>query len=378
MKIINILFVIIQMGMGGSEQLVLNIIKKLDRKRFSPHLAYFHGQKPLSEFTALGIPIFHVAKTKRFDLGTMSNLGDIIKKHKIDVVNAHHFLSMIYSFYGCKVKNKAKLIYTEHSVWEVLAVPKKWELIGSLLLKFIDAIVGVSDAVSGALRKKYSIRSNKSHTIQNGIDLPAFELNSQKDSMKPGLGIKENEKVIGIVANLKKVKNHLLLLNAFLEVAHECDNVKLAIIGRGFDDDPDNTEFQITSFIKEHNLKEKVLMLGYRSDIPKLLAILDIFCLCSSMEGLPISIIEAMASGLPVVGTKVDGIVDVIQNGENGFLIPLNDVKGLKDILITLLNDSALRRSIGQKAKQHSMHYSLSNCVNKYETLFSIVSCDRL
>lgn len=362
------------MGMGGSEQLVLNIIKNLDRKLFKPHLAYFHGKKPLSEFTELGIPLFHVPKIKRFDIKTIIELSTIINKYDINVVNAHHFLSMIYSFYGCKVRNKAKLIYTEHSVWEISDVPKKWKLIGSIILRFADAVVGVSLNVSGALQDNYKLKKSKSFTIQNGVDLLDFNLPTNKFKKKCELRIKKNEKIIGIVANLKKVKNHLFLLNAFKEVLSEYDNAKLVIVGRGFKDDQENTEFLINKFIEKHDLKERVLMLGYRSDIPELLAIFDIFCLCSYMEGLPISIIEAMASGLPVVGTKVDGIVDVIKCGENGFMIPLNDKEGLKTILLTLLRDDSLRRLIGQKAKQHSKHYSISICINKYEELFSMAS----
>ena len=374
MQKVNVLFVIIQMALGGSEQLVLNIIRNLDRKRFSPSVAWFFGDAILEEFSALKIPLFHVPKAKSFDFNTMQHLATILTENDIHVVNAHHFMSMVYSFYGCKVKRQAKLIYTEHSEWEVGAIPRRWQVFGTCLLRCVDRTVGVSPAVSDCLQRKFFILPSKLGTIKNGVDLKFFSNVQNKLIIKKELGVGSDDKIIGIVANLKKVKNHLFLLNAFNELVGECDNVKLMLIGQGFKDDHDNTEEEIRDFVEANTLRNKVLLLGYRSDIAPLLSVMDIFCLTSKMEGLPISLIEAMASGLAVVGSDVPGIKDVIEHGVNGFLIPQNNKEALKNALLDLVSNDSLRVSMGKQSKLLAKSYSMESCIKNYEKLFSELS----
>lgn len=371
MQKINLLFVIIQMGLGGSERLVLNIIKNLNRKLFSPSLAWFFGDTVIDEFEELKIPLFYVPKTKRFDFKTMQHFSAILAENNIHVVNAHHFMSMVYAFYGCKIKKQAKLVYTEHSEWEVQAIRTRWQLIGTVLLRYTDRTVGVSQPITDCLQKKFFIPKAKVETIRNGVDNQFFSVRQNENILRNEFRISPGEKTIGIVANLKRVKNHLFLLKAFHELTAEFDNAKLLIIGQGFKDDPENTEIEIKNFIETNNLGDKVLMLGYRSDIKQLLSIMDIFCLVSKMEGLPLSLIEAMAYGLPVLGSDVPGIKDVIKHGVNGYLIPQNDTEALKNALLHLMIKDSLRERMGKQSKLLADSYSMGSCIKEYENLFS-------
>jgi len=369
MEKINILFVIIQMKMGGTERLVHNIALNIDRKFFNPSILWFFGQTPLKEFKDLRIPLYHVPKTQRFDFVAMRKLSNIIRNNNIQVVNAHHFMSMVYSFYGCKIKNNRKLIYTEHSKWEVEQISFKWRIIGCYLMKKLNAVVGINNLVADSLQNKFKIKHQKVYTIKNGVDLNRF---SKKNRfLKRELNIPNNIAVIGIVANFRKVKNHIFLLKAFKNLLKEYKNVKLLFIGQGFKGDKENSEHEIKHFIEDNQLNNNVLLLGFRADIANLLNIMDIFCLSSFKEGLPISLIEAMAAGLPVVGTDVEGIRDIIINGKNGFLVQIDDVKGLKNALYTLLNDESLRQKMGRESKSlANQAYSLDYCINQYQDLF--------
>jgi glycosyltransferase involved in cell wall biosynthesis len=375
-KKINLLFVMMQMEMGGSERLVHALASNLDRTFFRPAIAWFHGGKILEEFKDLRVPLHHVPKVKRIDFSTLHALSKIIKANDIHVVNAHHFMSFIYSFYGSKM-NGAKLIYTEHSEWELQRTTAKWRTAGNCLLRLTDAAVGVSAAVRQQIIDTFRIDPSKAFSIQNGISLSQFSQNKTNNTLKRELGISEREKVIGIVANLKKNKNHIFLLNAFNELRKECKAAKLLIIGQGFHNDPDNTRPHIEYFIKKHGLSNNVLLLGYRPDIAALLSVMDIFCLTSFKEGLPISLLEAMASGLPVVGTDCDGIRDVVRPGRNGFLVPVNDGIGLQKALRVLLTDEPLRRIMGREAKALAAEYSLQHCVARYEELFLSVAATK-
>ena len=369
---INILFVIVQMDiMGGSERLVHNLARGLDRNFFDPSIAWFFCDKPLKEFKALDIPLFHVPKIKRIDFSSMRKLARIIKDNQIHVVNAHHFMSMVYAFYGCKIKNNIKLIYTEHSKWELEHITWKWRRMGNYLLNHLDGTVGVSAEVAKFIKETFRCHPSKVHIIQNGVDERAFGRNIINNEQRWKLGIGNSDKIIGMVANLKKVKNHLFLLKAFSELLKEDRQVKLLLIGQGLEGDNENTESEIRDFINNNGLNKSVLLLGFRSDIPDLLNIMDVFCLTSFKEGLPISLIEAMAAGLPVVGTDVEGIRDVIVQNKNGFLVQAGDVTGLKKVLSSLLQNESLRAKMGQESKSLvNRIYSLDRCINQYQDLF--------
>lgn len=370
---INVLFIIMQMEMGGSERLVHNLVLKLDRNLFNPSIAWFFGDRILKEFRDLNVPLYHVPKVKRIDFSAMEQMGRIIRDNNIHIVNAHHFMSFFYAFYGSKIRNQAKLIYTEHSEWEIEKIPLKWRMVGSYLLKRADAAVGVSTAVARQIKEKFKTADSKIVTIQNGVDIEAFGSGNEKTELRKKLGITDNEKIIGIVANFKKIKNHIFLLRAFNELVKECKNVKLLLIGQGFDGDPANSEHEIQNFISEKRLTKNILGLSYRSDIPELLSIMDIFCLTSLKEGLPLSLIEAMAAGLPVVGTDVEGIRDVIIPHKNGYLAEVGDVPGLKGLLQTLIENASLRQKFGQESKILARErYSFGECIKKYEALFML------
>lgn len=360
-----------QMAMGGSERLVYNLALKLDRSRFNPSVAWFVGDEALCEFKDLQIALYHVPKTKRFDVSTMLRLHRIIKDNDIDVVNAQHFMPGIYSYYGCKIKENRSLIFTAHSQWEIDEIPWKWKIMGTYLLNRMDASVGVSREVSNCIQQMFKTDARQIVTIENGVDIDALSPKDEVDGLKHSLGISENERVVGVVANFRKIKNHLFLLQAFAKLLESFRNVRLLLVGRGFIGHADNTEEELRRFVNENHLAQNVLFLGYRSDIPKLLNVMDVFCLPSFNEGLPISLIEAMAAGLPIVGTNVDGIKDLVIPNRTGLLVDLGDVDGLVSALDALITNDGLRERMGNESRKRATNaYSLRRCIDEYEKLF--------
>ncbi|MCI0558273.1 MAG: glycosyltransferase, partial [Nitrososphaera sp.] len=296
----------------------------------------------------------------------------VMEENGIDVVNAHHFMSMVYAFYGCKLRRQASLIYTEHSEWELERISRKWSVMGGRLLKHIDHAVGVSPAVTSRLKRVLQVSDEMASTIINGVDVDKFR-NSGRNitDIKRRLDIREGEAIIGTVGNLKTIKNHLFLVQAFSELNKVLRNVRLLIIGQGMLGAPDNSEQELTERVRELGITDRVSLLGYRSDIPELVSIMDVFCLTSLKEGLPIGLIEAMAAGLPVVGTNVEGIRDVIVPHEDGLLVELGDVEALKNALIDLLTKPDWSYKLGEAARRKAEEkYSLKRCVSEYEALF--------
>ena len=167
------------------------------------------------------------------------------------------------------------------------------------------------------------------------------------------------------------MKNHLFLLKGFKKLCGKYEKVRLLIVGKGFVGEADNTESEIRKFISESKLEQKVMLLGYRSDVYDILSGSDIFCLTSVMEGLPISVIEAMAARLPIIGTNVDGIRDVVNDREHGYLIENGNIEELVFAMQTLVLDAEQRDKFGSESLRIAgQRYSVKAMIKKYEDIF--------
>jgi glycosyltransferase involved in cell wall biosynthesis len=277
---------------------------------------------------------------------------------------------MVYSFYACKIAGRRRLVYTEHSSWELDNVPLKWKMACRLLSWQLDNVIGVSDAVTKTLKTNLYLKGERAVTIRNGVSLSNGGIR-EAESVRREFGLSDSMKIIATVANFRKVKNHILLLKGFRELLHELDEVRLMLIGQGYAHDPEGSEVEVRRYIEESGLSSKVIFTGYRSDVMDLLSIADVFCLTSYREGLPISMLEAMSRGLPVVGTDVPGIRDIVIHGKNGFLVELDDHIGIKDALFKILVDNKVRRNFGSESRKIVLEsYSLDQCAKNYQDLF--------
>lgn len=367
----RILFVLPQLKQGGAERVVLNLIKGIDRTRFMPCIAWFHGETlyPFSELEDTFL--FPLNKRNGFDFKAMSAIYNIIRRENIKLVNPHHFMPLFYAFPACKL-SKAKIVYTEHSIWEAAQTPGMWRRISKLLLTKTDAVVGVSPEIAAFIKNKYGLAEQRVHAISNGIDTQIFVPQKGDNFFRKTIGLEEDHIAIGMTGNFRRVKNHALLIRSFSLISPQFPHVRLVLVGQGFSGDTENTEKDIHALIRRHGLEERVLFLGYRDDVHRVLQCLDIFCLTSFREGLPLSLIEAMACGLPVVGTDVEGIRIVIDPGRNGFLIDPSDSAGLANALMSLVSDRRLRERMGKEARKDAVrYYSLTRFSGHYNQLFA-------
>jgi glycosyltransferase involved in cell wall biosynthesis len=372
---IRVLFVMLQMAMGGSERVVYDLVRSLDRGRFAPSVAWLAQPAPLREFVDLEIPLHYVPKRGRFDIHAMAALGRIIRDGRIDVVNAHHFMPFVYAYPGARLMNRRGLVYTEHSAADVGAARGKWRRLGGYLLRRSHA-VGISEEVSRTIREHFGVPASVVHTIENGVDAELFAAAAtEREARRQALGFGAGEVVFGHVANFRRNKNHLFLLRAFAEVVRVRPQARLVLLGQGFADDTENSQPEVARFIAEHDLSGRVEMAGYRSDVHHLLGALDGFCLVSYKEGLPLSLVEAMATALPAIGTDIEGIRTVVERNVTGLLVPPDDVPALVGALLRVIDDKDFRRSAGQAAQQLARRrYSLQRSLDQLQDLFISVA----
>jgi glycosyltransferase involved in cell wall biosynthesis len=283
-------------------------------------------------------------------------------------------MPFVYAFPGAKLMTRCSLVYTEHSSADVLAADGKWQLLGREMLRRSEA-VGISDEVSRSIREHFGVSPRRVHTIENGVDVELFAAaGAERDTLRQALGFSPGDVVFGHVANFRRNKNHLFLLRAFADVARVRPQARLVLLGQGFAGDTENSQPDVARFIADHDLAGRVRMLGYRSDVQSLLGALDAFCLVSYKEGLPLSLVEAMATGLPAVGTDIDGIRTVVEPDVTGLLVQTDDVPGLVGALLRVTDDAAFRRSAGQRAQQLARRrYSLQRSLDQLQDLFASV-----
>jgi L-malate glycosyltransferase len=351
-------------GMGGSERVVYDLARKLDRTAFKVIIIGFSDGPIRRLYEEMGVPIFALSKKKKSKLGLVRDIRRILIQEQVDLVNPHHFGPFLYASLA-RAGLGTKMIYTEHSQWQLEELTLVEKAINRILLAKADAIIAISGQIRDYYLKKLFLKPQKVHLISNGIDLE-FIAGGDGIGLRRSFGIKQQERVIGIVANLRPEKNHRLLLSAFSQMTKERDGIRLLIVGA------DCMEGEVQRFAGQTGVGDKILFLGRRDDIRDLLSIIDVFCLPSIHEGLPLTILEAMAAGVPVVGSDVMGINEVITHGSNGLLFPAGNEEKLAETLTQIITDESMRDRLSSVGRDFVGHnYALNDKVNQYERLFS-------
>ena len=284
-------------------------------------------------------------------------------KFKPDVVHTHHLNQLFYATIAAKLTG-ARIIHTEHEYFSL----QNRRSIGMLrfLAHFCYKVTGVGNNVTEFLATAVGIPRSKLQTIPNGIDVAAFIASSPL--RREDFGFSAETRIMGIVARLEQVKDHETLLQALKIIERSHHDLSLLIIGDG------SLRLQLEDRCRALELKDKVRFLGLRTDISALLELIDIFVLCSREEGLPMSILEAMAAGKPIVATGVGSIPEVIIDGVNGVLVEPGDYEQLAASCLQLLNNPQQAEKLGSSARERLRElHDFSHSLSLYEKLF----CER-
>lgn len=363
-KKINVLFVLGSFGTGGSERVVLDLCKSFNREECEPYVVSLYGGELIDEFTKIGIWSKCLNKKDGIDFNLMYRLSRIIKEKDIDVINAHHFSPFIHSSFGSLI-NKKPLLYTDHTAYEVQQVAFFWRMAAIMVLKRCYGVIGISKGSSRQLKETFRVPDHKVFTILNAIDLERFRCRIDKEKKRQSLGIHGDEKVIGCIGNLREQKNHINLLKAFRIVLGRFPYVRLLIAGEG------PMKEILLNLSRQLEIDDHVSFLGARLDAEELYQIMDVYCLSSHYEGLPLTILEAMASRVPVVGTDVIGINDIVIHGQTGLLVePDNADKLAEAIIETLTSPQEAVRFVENAFQYVCSNHSIPAWVASYQKLF--------
>jgi glycosyltransferase involved in cell wall biosynthesis len=256
------------------------------------------------------------------------------------------------------------IITTEHTIIKKNETLKH-SIINRLLSPLSDKVVAVSNAVAKTVIQEQKISSDKVVVIPNGININSvdtIEKNLYKDNKN---NIYSTKPRIAIIGRLVKVKRHDLLLNAISRCIERIPTMICLIIGEG----PEREHLkQLTQHL---NLSERVFFLGERTDVKELLNYIDLVINTSEQEGLPMSLLEAMAAGIPIIATDIEAHREIIQHGENGILVESGNTKALATYICHLVENPKLANDIGEKGKTTvNNFYNIDKISRIWESLY--------
>lgn len=303
----------------------------------------------------------------------------IQRKEKYDYIHVH---TPVAAMYGRLLKlfyPNLVVIYTAHGFHFFRGAPRKnwalYYLIEKQLSFLTDYIITINEEDFIAA-KKFNKRLKKNVFKINGVgvDLEKFTKPSdiEKAELRKNYGYNKNDLILIYIAELNNNKNQGLPIEVIHSLIDKIPNIKLLLVGNG-------VKFQDYRLqVEELNLNEKVLFLGFRNDVPQLLKIADIAISASKREGLPVNIMEAMATGLPIILTKCRGNKDLVAHKENGYLIDFSN--SIHDdfclAILNLYNSKTLREEYGTESKKLVSKYSLNHVLEELNEIYTIILSD--
>lgn len=368
---IKVLECIRQGQIGGGESHLLSLVKNLDRSLFEPVVLSFTEGPMIDHLKKLSISHHIIPTTKPFDIGKWKAVKKFIRDQAPDLIHAHGTRASSNVFWAAKSLG-IPLIYTIHG-WSFHPDQKKIvQTIRILGEKYLTSKSDLNISVSASNQQsgKNFIKSFHSIVINNGIDLNKFDPQKKFKNIRKELKISENEILILFIARFTSHKQPLSLIRAFAKALPLNSQLKLLMVGDG------DQKKDAANLINELGLREKIILQPFRLDVQDVLAAADIFVLPSLWEGLPIGLLEALSMGKAVIATNVDGTKEIIQHGENGFLIETDHlISNLSNALVELSKNSNLRKKFRQKAIDTiGEKYNAVNMTRKIESVYSEVS----
>jgi glycosyltransferase involved in cell wall biosynthesis len=371
-KKIKVMHIVPAMGPGGAERMVVHIARGLDRSRFDVVVVSI-WRRVGSDLERLlensDVETVYLGKGRGFDCRMYPRLHRVLLGHQPDILHTH--LDVLrYAFASClRFKHTSSWLHTVNNLAECEVAPSaRW--IQRLAFAAGMLPVAVSREVATSVRRLYGIE--RCQVIWNCIPTDLYASpRLPRPEWRAREGFANDDLLIVCVARLHAQKNHTLLLEAFAHGPARLGKAHLVLVGDG----PLRRELEERA--QQLDVASQVHFLGVRADIPEVLAAMDVFALSSDYEGSPLSVVEAMAAGLPVVSTRAGGVPELIEDGREGLLVQPGDVKSLSAAMVVLAEHAEARQSMGMAgARRARDSFDVSEMVRAYEELYETLHAD--
>ena len=372
-KKIRVLEAIRQGLIGGGETHVLELVSKMDKEVFQPLVLSFTDGAMVDSLKSLGIPVYVINSEKAFDWTVWKKVKKLIIDEQIDLVHAHGTRANSNVFWAATTL-KIPLLYTVHG-WsfhpdQTFLKRRLRELSEKFLTSKATTTICVSQSNQSDGVNRFSMK--RSTIINNGIDTEKFNPNGVFKNIRQEYGIQSNKTLIGFFVRMTLQKDPLTVIRAMKLISEQTKDIVLLMVGEG------DLKSEAVALAKNLNLtKETLIFDNFRQDVPDLLHAIDIYCLPSLWEGLPIGLLEAMAMKKVVIASPIDGTKEAIIDGINGIHVPVGKPQKLADAILSIHKNKELQKKLSENAiktiyKKFTLNEMVKNIENQYKLTLKI------
>ena len=367
---IRVGFVVHVMQVAGAEVLVAETIRRLGRG-IEPVVLCLDAVGQLGEvLQSEGIQVIALGRRPGLDLAVARRLATEIGRRRLEVVHAHQYTPFFYAALAkLLVSRKPHLMFTEHGRHYPDTVATKRRILNRFVLaRLADDVNAVCQFSADSLARVDGFGARPITVIPNGIDLPLYGIET-REAARQRLSLPIDRRYIVCVARFHPVKDHRMLLQAFGAAAMQAPDVELLLAGDG------PLRATLEQQASALGIRHRVHFLGVRSDVPTILTASDIFALTSVTEAASLTLLEAMASRLPVVVTAVGGNSEIVRDGVHGYVVPRGDHAAAGRAFVELLRNPARGAAMGEAGHRHvCSHYQLNQTIGTYGRLYALAA----
>lgn len=362
---VKVLHLLSSAEVGGAEMMTWRLVGHMDKRRFESHVAFWLGTGPMcSKFEGLGVPVTVLNWRPARALQALADLVRLLRRERFDIVQVYGLKANLFVRPIAALCGRPYFVTAQRSIDSDRRAWHSW--IDRLTSPLVHLYLCNSEAASDILAQRERIPHKKLAVVHNGIDPTPFERDHKaRAEIRAELQLPPGVPLVTVVANLRTPKGHRHLLEALALLPRQGQAWKVALVGEG----PLREELEQQA--DRLQISDRVIFMGARQDIPRVLAAADLFVLPSLWEGLPGAVMEAMAAGLPVVASDVGGVRELLCDGETGYLVPAAQPEPLAERLQALLADAALRERMGAAGRTRLIEeFSLDRMVQRTGSVY--------
>ncbi|MGQ9662660.1 MAG: glycosyltransferase [Kiritimatiellia bacterium] len=355
----NILHVVPTYDLSGRSRLIHELCQTLASPDFNFTIACLSAA---GNYSQRDVPVVWLGKREGFDVGAARRLAGVIRERNIAILHSHGGRAVPYVALASGLCGRRPLLHTVHRADGDPVATNQFK--ARMVLAAVNLVVGVSEAARRAFCVTNNFPPDKTVTIYNGIALNRFLPSAPARGTSPPF-LPTGRPVIGTVANLSYDKDHVLLVRAFATILPQWPAARLVIAGDG------PVAPAIRELAQQLGVAERVDFLGYRSDVPELLRLFDVFVYPTATEGFGLAVVEAMAAGVPVLACSVGAIPELMEHEISGLLFAPGNVEELRQGIIRLLTDDVLRQRLVSAAHATvAARFTLERMVEAYADVY--------
>jgi len=378
----TVVHIITKLELGGAQQNTLFTVTHLDRDAYNPVLVSGNEGMLVDEAARLTDVNVHLLPDLVREIRPFKDIRAFIKMRRIlkqaqkgvnssnMIVHTHSSKAGILGRWAARLAGIRLIVHSVHGFsfngYQPSLVRAFYVFLERITARITTAFVTVSEADREEGIAKGIFKRDDVTLIRSGIDIKRFcDLSCDRISLRGKLGVDRDAPVIAMVACFKPQKAPLDFVRVAKVVLDERSDARFFLVGDGL------LRPQVETLIDQLKITDKVLLLGWRRDIPEIMHSIDLLLLTSLWEGLPRVLPQAMASGIPVVATSVNGSPEAVQNGLNGYLLPPGDVEGMARKILYLINNPGEARAMGQKGRELVEEFDIWKMVKQQELLYA-------